>query len=566
MQTAAGGPIKRQKDGYKYIPDKESKGGWQRITDDAMSDVFTTYVIKGKDKRADVRIDKKSENFDRKFKYDETEIPFIKDKEITLTNAGLYTGAKLSTNLLDSIAKYAKISGLPLKTAVGLVAKETSLGNPTVDSSLKKLAGDDFAYQLAKALNGGQHINEGKALNPKDLINFHYEEQNPYLGLKNIAYKKSVGNIGDYGREGPFGDEDFLKRYREQLKLGENYSDNQAKKLLSNFNPNKNVLQAGFEFYKQNPRKYNYNQTNYPQLVEERGNMVYNSPEFKSWLSTSEYKKQGGKMNILEFLKNGSGIHIKEKNKGKFTSYCGGKVTNECIQKGKNSSNPAIRKRATFAANARKWKHKEGGKIDFLSLGGGFSNILKNVGSWAQDNKSLINGVGGALVSGIDLFKNSSASADFRDSDNKRIQEGYNAIVNDLGDGIDEEVNSLIAQMKEQNPDQNFGEINYQMLRQKVEQQRRQKNMQKADMYKQYELEKQGKVLSSMEESNTSLLGGLLSKLGGIGTDVLNSKSTSATKGTATGSTIGATSSYNNGNTTTYTGTNGSLRLNNMLA
>ena len=73
--------------------------------------------------------------------------------------------------------------------------------------------------------------------------------------------------------------------------------------------------------------------------------------------------KQGGKMNILEFLKNGSGIHIKEKNKGKFTSYCGGKVTDECIQKGKNSSNPAIRKRATFADNARHFKHRLGGSI-----------------------------------------------------------------------------------------------------------------------------------------------------------------------------------------------------------
>jgi hypothetical protein len=62
--------------------------------------------------------------------------------------------------------------------------------------------------------------------------------------------------------------------------------------------------------------------------VEERGNMVYNSPEFKSWLLTSEYKKQGG---ILDFLKNGSGIHIKKKNRGKFTSYCGGKVTDKCI-------------------------------------------------------------------------------------------------------------------------------------------------------------------------------------------------------------------------------------------
>ena len=53
-----------------------------------------------------------------------------------------------------------------------------------------------------------------------------------------------------------------------------------------------------------------------------------------------------------------SGIHIKKKNRGKFTSYCGGKVTDACIQKGKNSSNPAIRKRATFADNARHWAKK----------------------------------------------------------------------------------------------------------------------------------------------------------------------------------------------------------------
>ena len=79
----------------------------------------------------------------------------------------------------------------------------------------------------------------------------------------------------------------------------------------------------------------------------------------------SQYKifkeKQGGKMNLIEFLKNGSGIHIKKKNRGKFTEYCGGKVTSECIARGKNSSNPTIRKRATFAANARKWKHRSGG-------------------------------------------------------------------------------------------------------------------------------------------------------------------------------------------------------------
>ena len=62
-------------------------------------------------------------------------------------------------------------------------------------------------------------------------------------------------------------------------------------------------------------------------------------------------------MNYIEFLKSGQRIKIKKENRGKFTEYCGGKVTSECIQRGKNSSNPVIRKRATFAANVRKWKH-----------------------------------------------------------------------------------------------------------------------------------------------------------------------------------------------------------------
>lgn len=66
-------------------------------------------------------------------------------------------------------------------------------------------------------------------------------------------------------------------------------------------------------------------------------------------------------MNYIDFMKNG-GIHIKKENRGKFTDYCGGKVTTECIQRGKNSPSATIRKRATFAQNARSWsKHEEGG-------------------------------------------------------------------------------------------------------------------------------------------------------------------------------------------------------------
>lgn len=89
--------------------------------------------------------------------------------------------------------------------------------------------------------------------------------------------------------------------------------------------------------------------------------------------------KQGGKMNTLQFLKNGSGIHIKKKNRGKFTDYCGGQVTQECINKGKHSSNPAIRKRATFADNARHFKHKSGGQIvQEFKLRKMLNNIINN--------------------------------------------------------------------------------------------------------------------------------------------------------------------------------------------
>ena len=70
--------------------------------------------------------------------------------------------------------------------------------------------------------------------------------------------------------------------------------------------------------------------------------------------------KNGG---YIDFFKNGNGIHIKKKNEGKFTEYCGGKVTEECIQKGKHSSNPTTRKRATFAENARHFKHQTGGRV-----------------------------------------------------------------------------------------------------------------------------------------------------------------------------------------------------------
>jgi len=59
----------------------------------------------------------------------------------------------------------------------------------------------------------------------------------------------------------------------------------------------------------------------------------------------------------LLYGKKGSKINIKKKNRGKFTDYCGGNVTQSCINRAKRSGNKTLVKRAVFAENARKWKH-----------------------------------------------------------------------------------------------------------------------------------------------------------------------------------------------------------------
>lgn len=87
----------------------------------------------------------------------------------------------------------------------------------------------------------------------------------------------------------------------------------------------------------------------------------------------------------------GGGIHIKKANRGKFTEYCGGKVTSECIARGKRSSSPAVRKRATFAANARKWKHAFGGNL--LTHGANFDSGVTVIGNGGTHEENPIEGV-----------------------------------------------------------------------------------------------------------------------------------------------------------------------------
>ena len=136
---------------------------------------------------------------------------------------------------------------------------------------------------------------------------------------------------------------------------------------LNFYNPNSlQQLANKFPQIKTMVDKVKYAMTNvggYTFPVVGGGYTLYNLLNNQNNNQQLEYRKQGGKMNLIDFLKKGSGIHIKKENRGKFTSYCGGTVTDECIRKAKASGNPTLVKRATFADNARHFKHRFGGSI-----------------------------------------------------------------------------------------------------------------------------------------------------------------------------------------------------------
>lgn len=199
-------------------------------------------------------------------------IPFIPEKQITLSNAGLATGAVLSTNMLDSIADSAEKERLSLKTALGIAVKESTLGNPTFDLvDRAKISKNDRAeLEHNRAINPNyNHVLQTIGLATQGitggtLVNYNPSD-NPYADAKQYAFKKAKS----------------IEEYDKLLKEGEKYADRLAEK--NHRKESKSYLRAAFEKYKRNPYSYNPGQPNYPDLVEKRGTEVWGSPEVQSW-------------------------------------------------------------------------------------------------------------------------------------------------------------------------------------------------------------------------------------------------------------------------------------------
>lgn len=218
-------------------------------------------------------------------------IPYIKEKEIKLSKAGKLTGTKLTTNQLDSIAKYANKVGLPIKTALGLVGQESAFGNY-------------FGYaNNAKFLNKyhkqGEMNRDIFGIPTYNIVNYErlLPDKIPTLVDDNaINDKYSKRGINKFGNSAVInGDE--LDKLKVQYEAYPGLAKKRAKFWKDIKVP---TLELAFKAYKDHPNLYNAGNPNQQNLVNNKANDVWGSPEIQKWYRTSPYVKHrlGGRCKL----------------------------------------------------------------------------------------------------------------------------------------------------------------------------------------------------------------------------------------------------------------------------
>lgn len=218
-------------------------------------------------------------------------IPYIKEKEIKLSKAGKLTGIKLTTNQLDSIAKYANKVGLPIKTALGLVGQESAFGNY-------------FGYaNNAKFLNEyhkqGEMNRDIFGIPTYNIVNYERLLPNkiPTLVDDNaINNKYAKRGINKFGYSAVINGDEL-----DKLKVQHEAYPGLAKKRAKFWKDIKvPTLELAFKAYKDHPNLYNAGNPNQQNLVNNKANDVWGSPEIQKWYRTSPYVKHrlGGRCKL----------------------------------------------------------------------------------------------------------------------------------------------------------------------------------------------------------------------------------------------------------------------------
>lgn len=218
-------------------------------------------------------------------------IPYIKEKEIKLSKAGKLTGIKLTTNQLDSIAKYANKVGLPIKTALGLVGQESAFGNYFGYANNAKFLNeyhkqgemnrDIFGIPAYNIVNYERLLpNKIPTLVDDNAINDKYAKR----GINKFGYSAVIN-----------GDE--LDKLKVQYEAYPGLAKKRAKFWKDIKVP---TLELAFKAYKDHPNLYNAGNPNQQNLVNNKANDVWGSPEIQKWYRTSPYVKHrlGGRCKL----------------------------------------------------------------------------------------------------------------------------------------------------------------------------------------------------------------------------------------------------------------------------
>lgn len=218
-------------------------------------------------------------------------IPYIKEKEIKLSKAGKLTGIKLTTNQLDSIAKYANKTGLPIKTALGFVGQESAFGNY-------------FGYaNNARFLNEyhkqGEMNRDIFGIPTYNIVNYErlLPDKIPTMVDDNaINHRYAKRGINKFGYPAIINDKEL-----DRLKVEHEAYPGLARKRAQFWRDIKvPTLELAFKLYKEYPNLYNAGNPNQQNLVNSKANDVWGSPEIQEWYRTSPYVKHrlGGRCKL----------------------------------------------------------------------------------------------------------------------------------------------------------------------------------------------------------------------------------------------------------------------------
>ena len=208
--------------------------------------------------------------------------PFIKDKEIVLTNSGNLTGAKLSENLLDSLYKYSDVVGIPVQDAIGLAAQETTFGK------FYGLMDPKDKISVLAATGNPEH-----GFDPIESLHNHSYEEDAYYDPANEVRRwlsRKYPNIkGDA----------LTELAADELENNPNYYINEG---VKRYNAIENPWVHAFNVYKSG--KYNSNDKRHTADVQNAGKLVMQDPAIKKWAQEKGIAfAEGGEVGDNDFMK-----------------------------------------------------------------------------------------------------------------------------------------------------------------------------------------------------------------------------------------------------------------------